>query len=93
MALVSRLARSDVAPGAKARLLVEWDRVLGLDLAPRQSAAVLPGGAAEMLAAREKARAAKDFGASDRLRDELTAMGVAVTDTPSGQQWKVVAKK
>ena len=93
MALVSKLARSDIAPGAKARLLIEWDRVLGLDLAPRQSAAVLPAGAAELLAAREKARVAKDFPASDRLRDQLTAMGVAVTDTPSGQQWKVASKK
>ena len=93
MALVSKLARSDVAPGAKARLLVGWDRVLGLDLAPHKAAAVLPGGAAELLAAREKARAAKDFVASDRLREQLTAMGVAVTDTPTGQQWKLVAPK
>ncbi len=93
MALVSRLARSDIAPGAKARLLIDWDRVLGLGLAPSKSAAVLPGGAAELLAAREHARAAKDFAASDRLRAQLAAMGVAVTDTPSGQQWKVVAQK
>ena len=93
MALVSKLARSDIASGAKARLLIEWDRVLGLDLAPRQSAAVLPAGAAELLAARDQARAAKDFTAADGLRDQLTAMGVTVTDTPTGQKWKVVAKK
>jgi len=93
MALVSKLARSDIAPGAKARLLIDWDRVLGLDLAPSLSAAVLPPGAAELLAARDKARAAKDFSASDGLRDQLTAMGVAVTDTPLGQRWRVVAKK
>jgi cysteinyl-tRNA synthetase len=93
MALVSRLARSDVASGAKARLLIEWDRVLGLDLAPSRSAAVLPGGAAELLAARETARSAKDFAASDRLRGQLAAMGVVVTDTPSGQKWRLVAKK
>ena len=75
MALVSELARSDVAPGAKARLLTDWDRVLGLDLAPPKSAAVLPGGAAELLAARERARAAKDFATSDRLREQLARWG------------------
>jgi cysteinyl-tRNA synthetase len=93
MALVSELARSDVAPAAKSRLLIEWDRVLGLDLAPRHSVAVLPSGAAELLAARETARVARDFATSDRLRETLAGMGVAVTDTPTGQQWKVVAPK
>jgi cysteinyl-tRNA synthetase len=93
MALVSELARSDVAPAAKGRLLIEWDRVLGLDLAPRHSVAVLPSGAAELLAARETARVARDFATSDRLRETLAGMGVAVTDTPTGQQWKVVAPK
>jgi cysteinyl-tRNA synthetase len=93
MALVSELARSDVAPAAKSRLLIEWDRVLGLDLAPRHSVAVLPSGAAELLAARETARVARDFATSDRLRETLAGMGVAVTDTPTGQQWKVVSPK
>jgi cysteinyl-tRNA synthetase len=93
MALVSKLTRSDVAPAAKARLLLDWDSVLGLDLAPRKSAAVLPDGAAELLAARDKARAAKDFATSDRLREQLAAAGVAVTDTPNGQRWKVLSKK
>ena len=90
MALVSELARSAVAPRAKATLLREWDRVLGLDLdrAPRDTA--LPDGAAELLASRERARAAKDFAASDRLREQLAAMGVRVTDTPDGQRWEPI---
>ena len=90
MALVARLARADIAPGTKARLLIGWDRVLGLDLAPSKTAATLPAGAADLLAAREKARGAKDFATSDRLRDELTALGVSVTDTPGGQQWRLL---
>jgi cysteinyl-tRNA synthetase len=48
----------------------------------------LPAGAAELLAAREQARADKDWVASDRLRDELAALGVAVEDTRDGQRWK-----
>ncbi|HEV2217818.1 MAG TPA: cysteine--tRNA ligase [Candidatus Dormibacteraeota bacterium] len=89
MALVSELVRSDLAAGAKARLLVEWDQVLGLDLsrAPRREA--LPDGAAVLLSSREKARAAKDFATADRLRGELASLGVAVTDTADGQRWEV----
>ena len=89
MSLVSEVGRADIAPGAKANLLREWDRVLGLDVARAKSDAQLPDGAADLLAAREKARAAKDFATSDRLRDELAAMGVSVTDTTSGQKWSV----
>ncbi len=37
-----------------------------------------------LLAARVRARAAKDFGESDRLRDELLARGWVVRDTPEG---------
>ena len=44
-------------------------------------------GAQGLLDARAAARAAKDFAASDRLRDELAALGVAVKDTPGGQEW------
>jgi cysteinyl-tRNA synthetase len=89
MALVAELTHSDLAPAAKAALLRDWDRVLGLDLAREAPAEALPPGAAELIESRHKARAAKDFARSDRLRDELAAMGVAVTDTPDGQRWKV----
>jgi cysteinyl-tRNA synthetase len=89
MALVSELVRSDLAPGAKAALLVDWDRVLGLDLARGvPESGELPPGAAELLAQREKARAAKDFATSDRLRKDLAERGVQVTDTPAGQTWR-----
>ncbi|HKV88223.1 MAG TPA: cysteine--tRNA ligase [Candidatus Dormibacteraeota bacterium] len=88
MALVSELTRADVSPGVKARLMTSWDRVLGLDVDRAAPPAALPDGAAQMLDAREKARAAKDFATSDRLRDELAALGVTVTDTPGGQSWR-----
>jgi cysteinyl-tRNA synthetase len=88
MALLSELVKSDVAPGAKAGLLRGWDRVLGLDLERPVAQAALPGGAAELLSARERARAARDYAASDRLRDQLAAVGVKVIDTPDGQRWQ-----
>jgi cysteinyl-tRNA synthetase len=92
MALVSELTHSDLAPGAKASLLLDWDRVLGLDLARSAPAAgALPAGAAELLAQRERARAEKDFATSDRLRSELADLGVEVTDGPESQRWRVIA--
>jgi len=93
MALVAGLARSDLAPGAKASLLRSWDRVLGLDLDRPQPVGALPDGASALLEAREKARVAKDFATSDRLRDELATLGVAVTDTAGGQRWRNTAGK
>jgi cysteinyl-tRNA synthetase len=92
MALVADLGRSELAAGAKAALLHDWDRVLGLDLARAAGSADLPPGAAELLEQRERARSAKDFATSDRLRDELAGLGVVVTDTPDGQKWKVAAR-
>ena len=40
-----------------------------------------------LVAARSSARDSKDFAEADRLRDELTALGVVVEDTPNGPVW------
>jgi cysteinyl-tRNA synthetase len=85
---------TDVPDGAKFETFAWADRLLGLDLARLVGQAVpvaaLPDGAQELLDARAAARTAKDFAASDRLRDELAALGVAVKDTPGGQEWSPV---
>jgi cysteinyl-tRNA synthetase len=83
MALVAELVRSSTPAPAKAALLRSWDRVLGLDLDRRAaSEPKLPAEAAQLLAERERARAAKDFARSDELREQLRALGVAVSDKP-----------
>jgi cysteinyl-tRNA synthetase len=92
MALVAELVHSEVPPGDKAALLRSWDRVLGLDLDRAPSDQPLPEGASSLLEARDKARAAKDFATADRLRGELAALGVAVTDTAEGQRWRASRK-
>jgi cysteinyl-tRNA synthetase len=89
MALVAELMHSAMAPGAKAQLLRDWDRVLGLDLDRQTPSAALPAGAAELLGEREMARAAKDFARSDQLRHQLAELGVAVVDTADGQRWRL----
>ena len=43
----------------------------------------------QLLQARADARKAKDFAESDRLREELKALGVELMDTAAGTVWKV----
>ena len=53
-----------------------------------EPAEALDPAVASLLEARVAARAARDFAASDRLRDELAAIGVMVEDTRDGQRWR-----
>jgi len=78
---------ADLAPPQRRALLLDFDRVLGLDLGAPAEGAVqpLPEGAAALIQRRAAAREAGDFDTSDRLRDELAAMGVEVRDTAEGQ--------
>jgi cysteinyl-tRNA synthetase len=46
----------------------------------------------DLLDARAAARAGQDWTASDRLRDELLARGIAVEDTRDGQRWRRVVE-
>jgi cysteinyl-tRNA synthetase len=45
-----------------------------------------PPEALELVAARERARAASDWGAADRIRDELRSLGWEVRDGPAGPE-------
>jgi cysteinyl-tRNA synthetase len=83
-------AASDLTDAQRRSLLLDFDRVLGLDLdvAPAPEAP-LPNGAAELLERRAAARASKDFAVSDALRDDLAALGVDVKDTANGQETTV----
>ena len=88
LALAQSVAAADeLSSAAKRALLLDFDRVLGLDLAAPPDAPLteMPAGAAELLERRAAARATRDFATSDALRDELAALGIDVRDTPDGQ--------
>ncbi|MGV1682072.1 cysteine--tRNA ligase [Sphingopyxis sp. NJF-3] len=92
-------AMKKVDAGQKRAALETMDRVLGLeiltlsraDLRIRPRAATITEAEIETTLARRKdARAAKDFAASDALRDELNAAGVEVMDgDPLGWDWRL----
>jgi cysteinyl-tRNA synthetase len=84
-------ARSISTAGARrgAAALRGFDRVLAvIDDQP----ADLPEGGQELLDQRAAARSARDWSTSDRLREELAALGIAVEDTPGGQRWRRIAE-
>ncbi|MGE5225776.1 MAG: cysteine--tRNA ligase [Planctomycetaceae bacterium] len=86
VAIVNELTSArDVPDDEKYALLASWDAVLGLDLEREALAGWEPDDATRALVAeRDAARAAKDYDTSDRIRDELAAMGLEVMDTPEG---------
>ena len=63
--------------------------VLGLFYARSGKSADLDAQVEALIEARQQARAAKNWGEADRLRDELKAMGILLEDTPQGVKWKM----
>ena len=99
VALEDVLATKKIDGGVKRAAVEEMDRVIGLDLfaLKREDLRLRPRDAqiteaeieAELLR-RKEARAAKDFAASDAIRESLAAKGLEVMDgDPLGWEWKL----
>ena len=89
--------KADISDAAKLKLISEFDEVLSLNLIA--AAELLRGGVsaaadpeaekiAALIAERAEVRKAKNWARADEIRDELTAMGIVVEDTPQGAKWK-----
>ena len=91
--LVKSAKRGDAARAAELRATLELMGLFGgeteadLNLAP--SVVVDRAKIEAKIAARVEAKKRKDFAESDRIRDELAAMGIIIEDGKNGTTWKV----
>ena len=86
------LKAKDISPAAKRALIAEFDTVLSLDLLKEEEAQAPSGGISDeeieaRIAERAAAKKAKNYAEADRIRAELAALGVTLTDTPQGTKY------
>ena len=74
------LKNSDVSDADKKATILDFDRVLGLNLNEKVAEREIPAAIQELLDQRKAARDAKDWATADRLRDEIIAQGYEVQD-------------
>ncbi len=89
--------KADTNDATKLALLNDFDKVLSLDLAQqakklaeKKDEAPANEEDAEidaLVAQRTQARKDKNWAEADRIRDELNARGIVLTDTPDGVKW------
>ncbi len=86
LAVVWNLIKDEsISAGDKQTTLLEFDKILGLDLENNEfEIKNIPADVQELIGKREKARASKEFKKSDELRDEIEAKGFIVEDSPTG---------
>jgi cysteinyl-tRNA synthetase len=72
-----------------ARVAAAAGMAAGVSTAQGAGAAVVTADIEKLIADRAAARARKDFKESDRIRDELAAMGVIIRDSKEGTTWEI----
>jgi cysteinyl-tRNA synthetase len=84
MAVIQEMLKSDMPGAEKHATILDFDRVLGLSLDEVDKPQEIPPEVQALVDARGRARASKDWAGSDRLRDEILALGYTVKDTRDG---------
>jgi cysteinyl-tRNA synthetase len=75
--------------GKQADILAGSLRALGVSHRPARRVSVDAAKVNGLIDLRNAARSNKDFKESDRIRDELAAMGVVLKDSKDGTTWEV----
>src|SRR2546429_7205132 len=89
LSITREVARNNrISPAERVRLLLDFDRVLGLrlDTVKPKARRVVSDEIVELVRLRDEARAARDWKWSDQIRDQLKAMGFEVRDTSKGTE-------
>ncbi|OGL72593.1 cysteine--tRNA ligase [Candidatus Uhrbacteria bacterium RIFCSPHIGHO2_02_FULL_57_19] len=91
LAVMWEMIKSNDSPARKGATLLWMDRLLGLDLIKIVGRPFkIPPKIQKMLAAREKARVAKNFAAADEIRRKIEEAGYLIEDTPTGPRIRSV---
>lgn len=69
-----------------ADMLLDFDRILGLEIGKLEQEEELPKEILELVEKRKKAREEKDWKLSDNLRDEIIKLGYNIKDTKDGME-------
>lgn len=91
MGIVWEVARNEIKSKQYAKLLIEFDKILGLDIEhskdylEKEEKIELPEEIKSLVEQRKQARKNKDWAESDRIRDLLKEQGYVVKDTKEGQ--------
>jgi len=80
MAIVWKTIKSDLSPIDKWSTLLDFDKVLGLNLNKKIEEEEISTEILKLVEQRQKARENKDWGESDRLREEIKKRGYLVED-------------
>jgi len=81
---------SNLVPADKLSTILDFDKVLGLDLANGRltflkiATTIIPDSVYKLLALRDSARIAKDWKKSDELRDQIQNQGFRILDSEAG---------
>ena len=86
--LINLEKSESVSDGSKNLVFKAVDQLFGLNLLNQIAQKDLSLEAQKLFAQRAVARESGDFNESDRLRNELEKLGVAVKDSKSGQSWE-----
>ena len=70
--------------------ILELEEVLGIENRQKVNAEVDEAKILDLIEQRNAAKKEKDFEKADAIRDELTAMGVAIKDTREGVKWELI---
>jgi cysteinyl-tRNA synthetase len=86
LAVVYEVLKSGLSDADKLATVLDFDKVLGLDLDKRGREEALPPEIAELAKARQSAKQARDWELSDDLRTEIERHGYIVEDTKDGSK-------
>jgi cysteinyl-tRNA synthetase len=92
--ILGRTVTAGIPDADKYRLLAMWDAVLGLDLERgAREGFEIPPEVRALVDERDRARAAREFEASDAIRSRLIDMGWEVMDTADGTKVRPLAPR